>query len=388
MADERKTNGRARHIISSFQDALPGIKYKFVKGQSGAYWWEEMDPDAPGGVQLVLPSPPKEATVTVIKPKYTRVSKFKTNDPKVGERKLTISDDALDELAKWCFVVGNNVELNGLGLVSEDDDGNITLERIFMCSKHANAGSVGLDEEKQAAAIGAVMADGRSPRDLRCYWHFHTMSAFWSQQDEDAIERELAWSGGKEIVNLVLEGMRDMKARVDHIDEETGEFVSEGLNIDTGEKYGEYLSAARASLGGSIRLTAPRAATVSNVDRGRTPWLNDGGSTLDDGSGLTLWGDDEDFADIDEFCRVYPGDSALDEEGAWIPEAERWLLERGLCPECFEELIWDGTWNECPICRHQWSYDFRPRFRRGAKCTSVVLYDSADRTAEDGGAIS
>ena len=361
------------HKVEHFVDAKPGKTYKHVKGKDGKYYWEEVKNPKKGELGIVT-KPKWQPTAVPV-----RVSKFSSNDPKVGDRTLVVTDEAMLELSMWSFAVGNSSELNGLGLVSVDD-GNIVLERVFMCSKEATAGSVGLDEVKQASTIARIMAEGRSPRDLRLYWHFHTggrkQSAFWSITDEEAIEDELDWSAGAEVINLVISGLPSMKARVDRMEE--GKIISEGLSIKIGELYESYRGAAESVMGSTVVLGGATVSTISNSYRSWPSGVYVRGNPSDDRD----WRREYQDWDIGDLYDGVEGEKLLDEDEDWSPEADYWFLERRICPDCIEDLSWDGYYYKCGSCSREWDVDLRPRPSGESEHTSVILYPGSSRLAE------
>lgn len=150
--------------------------------------------------------PPRQARKKVV---YTRSPR-----PKQGDRKMLISPLVASKMAMWWFLTEGATELNGFGLVKEQD-GVLRWTDAFLFTEEGSSGGVTSSPDKMAAIIFAIVEAGQDPADLRLFWHFHTYNVFWSGTDTSAIQTELEWTQGKEVFNAVLVGA-NLLLRADH----------------------------------------------------------------------------------------------------------------------------------------------------------------------------
>jgi hypothetical protein len=291
------------HVIDSLKDMRTGRTY--IQRADGK--WVEQPKTKSGGAT-------GKVTRVVSVPRLPK-----------GSRKLLVSQRATADLALWRSAAPH-WELNGLGLVTPNKDKTeFIVERIWMCSTpdSASGGSVRLDEDEQAKAIHEVLAIGRSTRDLCFYWHFHIGAAGWSGTDESAVRQELVWSDGAPVINLCMAEISSVKGRYDWIDPESGEIRGESMEVVL---HGAAEFIRRANICRTTFGVQSSYTPQHNIHRHRSSGVDGSSGAGNDGGG------DEQL----EF------------------EVRAWCLASKVCYICYDELLWDGQFWECPICRNKW----------------------------------
>ncbi len=218
----------------------------------------------------------KEKEAKVVKPPPREAN------PDVGDRTLIISDEVVRSLLTAAYLVGD-IELNGLGLVSEND-GEILWEKAWVLSdidglkdngERRPSGSsvaVKMDPEQMAVKIAEVVEMGRSPRDLRLYWHTHGIwSSFFSSTDLKAIQGEVEFAGGNEIINVVfVPGSFDARIDSGLGDDKSAETIGTIKMEGENEKY---------RVVGNVQSSKLHLSTIqtagSQYDWGRAPGKHD-----------------------------------------------------------------------------------------------------------------
>lgn len=123
---------------------------------------------------------------------------------------LYIDPIALRKIQYWADAADG--EVSGLGIVEEQEDGNMLVTEAFILEQECTAADTELDPEAISKLMTDIIKDGKDPGKLKFWWHSHVnMGVFWSGTDDDCAETlstEYAFS-------LVVNKHKDRRVRLD-----------------------------------------------------------------------------------------------------------------------------------------------------------------------------